>query len=290
LFTFFILITATNFCNIRFGVSQTKTDLKGVNVRVYNGDGSEYSSYVALSAMFKWMNATVRNITSDNILSGSLTDCDILAYPGGNYVSYLTSLGNEGIEIIRNFLRNGGSYFGVCGGAMFGVDGLNLIDGYFLSTNPEMPEGYYITEMNVNRESTGPDLSDEPATYHLLYWGSRYYHSENMSNINPIMTYMYNDQPGSITFGYGNGTVFLSSPHPEYEENSDRDETSVFGLLDDPDSEWDLLLKISLWLSLNSSTTPEDDWMPLIISLSIIIPATTAIGVAVFIIYRRRKK
>ncbi|MFW9951718.1 MAG: BPL-N domain-containing protein [Candidatus Thorarchaeota archaeon] len=290
LFTLFILLTATNFFNIRFGVSQTKTDLADVNVSVYNGYGMDITSYTALSEMFEWMNATVRSITSDSILTGSLNDCDILVYPGGNALYYQNSLGNEGLGIIRNFLWNGGSYFGICGGSMFGIDGLNLIDGSFLPTTPEIPGGTYIIEMNVNQESTGPDLSDEPATYHLLYWESRYYHSENMSNINPIMTYTHNDQPGMITFGYGTGTVFLSFPHPEYEENSDRDGTSAFGLYDDPCSEWDLLLKVSLWLSLNSSTTPNDDWTPLIISLSIIIPTTTVIGVVVFIISRRRKR
>ncbi|MFX0037356.1 MAG: BPL-N domain-containing protein [Candidatus Hermodarchaeota archaeon] len=290
LFTLFILFIATNVCNIKFGVSQVQTDLEGVNVSVYNGDGALQSSYIALREMFEWMNATVSSINWDNILNGSLKDCDILVYPGGNTFLYQASLGNEGIKIIRNFLRNGGSYFGICGGALFGTDGLNLIDGYFLPTTPQIPGGTYIIEMNVNQESTGPDLSGEPASYQLLYWESQYYHSEDMSNINPIMTYLHNDQPGMITFKYGTGTVFLSFPHPEYEENSDRDGTSDFDSYNDPDSEWDLLFKISLWLYLNSPTMPKDVWTPLIISISIIIPAATVIGVAVFILYRRRKR
>ncbi|MFW9879979.1 MAG: BPL-N domain-containing protein [Candidatus Thorarchaeota archaeon] len=288
-FTLFSLFIAINVFNIRFGVSQTQTDLEGVNVKVYNGDGMLQSSYVALREMFEWMNATVSSINSDQILSGGLNDCDILAYPGGSTLSYRVSLGSEGIQIIRNFLSNGGSYFGICGGALFGTNGLNLIDGEFLPTTPEIPGGTYILEMNVNQESTGPDLSDEPASYQLLYWESQYYYSENISNINPIMTYSHNDQPGMITFVYGTGTVFLSFPHPEYEENSDRDGTSYFDSYDDPDSEWDLLFKISLWLYLNSPATPKDVWTPFIISISIIIPSVIAIGVAVFIIYRRRK-
>ncbi|MFX1326932.1 MAG: BPL-N domain-containing protein [Promethearchaeota archaeon] len=290
LFTLFVLFIAFNIGNIRFGVSQIQTDLEGVNVRVYNDNGVLQNSYVALTEMFKWMNATVSTINSDNILSGSLIDCDILVYPGGNTFLYRVSLENEGIDIIRNFLWKGGSYFGICGGALFGTDGLNLIDGSFLPTTPEIPGGTYIIEMNVNQESTGPDLSDEPASYQLLYWESQYYYSEDMSIINPIMTYLHNNQPGMITFGYGTGTVFLSFPHPEYEENSDRDGTSDFDSYDDPDSEWNLLFKISLWLYLNSPTVPKDDWTPLIISVSIIIPSTIAIGIAVFIIYRRRKK
>ncbi|MFX1431851.1 MAG: BPL-N domain-containing protein [Promethearchaeota archaeon] len=284
LFTLFILFTTINTFNTRYGVSQTRNNLRGVNVAVYNGNGALESSYVALKEMFEWMDANVNSINSDNILSGTLSDCDILVFPGGDTSLYQFYLGNEGIEIIRNFLLNGGSYFGICGGALFGTDGLNLIDGSFLPTNPEIPGGIYIIEMNVNQGSTGPDLSDEPASYQLLYWSSRYYHSDNMSNINPIMIYPHNNQPGMITFRYGNGAVFLSFPHPEYEENSARDATSDFDYLDDPDSEWNLLLKISVWLYFASGVNLKD------LLISIIITATTAIVMAIFIIYQRRKR
>jgi glutamine amidotransferase-like uncharacterized protein len=283
LFTLFILFVAINIHNIRYGVSQPRNDLAGVKVAVYNGSGVLESSYDAIVAMFEWMNATVNSIDSYGILSGNLSDYDILAFPGGDTFSYRIFLGDEGIGIVRNFLRNGGSYFGICGGALFGTAGLNLIHGEFLPTNPEIPEGTYILEMNVNQKSSGPDLSDEPATYHLLYWSSRYYHSEDMSNINPIMTYQHNNQPGMITFRYGSGTVFLSFPHPEYEENSDRDGTSAFDNLDDPDSEWNLLLKISLWLYL----AYDANFMNL--GTAIIIIATTAIAMTIFIIYQRRR-
>jgi glutamine amidotransferase-like uncharacterized protein len=284
LFTLCILFVATNIQNIRYGVSKPPNDLAGVKVAVYNGSGALESSYDALVAMFEWMNATVNSIDSHAILNGNLSGYDILAFPGGNTLLYQVLLGDEGIGIVRHFLRNGGSYFGICGGALFGTDGLNLIQGEFLPTNPAMLDGSYILEMNVNRKSIGPDLSDEPATYHLLYWSSQYYHSAGMSNINPIMTYQYNNQPGMITFRYGTGTVFLSFPHPEYEENSDRDGTSAFNYLYDPDSEWNLLLKISLWLYLASGANLMDP------GTSIIIVATTAIAMTVFIIYQRRKR
>ncbi len=282
LFTLLILLVTINIFNIRYGVSQRQDDLDGVNIAVYNDSGALQSSYYALVEMFEWMNATVNGIDANGILGGGLSNYDILAFPGGNSLLFYALLGDEGLAIIRNFLRNGGSYFGICGGSSFGANELNLIDGYFLSTNPEIPSGTYILEMNVNQGSTGPDLSDEPASYQLLYWSSRYFHSEDMSNVNPIMTYIHNDQPGMITFDYGIGTVFLSFPHPEYEENSDRDGTSYFDSYDDPDSEWNLLLKITLWLY--NASTGLDFWTGLIIT------ATTATVMTIFIIYQRRKR
>lgn len=41
--------------------------------------------------------------------------------------------------------------------------------------------------------------------------------------------------------------------HPEYEENSDRDGTRDLDTYDNPDSEWELMLQISLW-QVESST------------------------------------
>jgi len=51
-----------------------------------------------------------------------------------------------------------------------------------------------------------------------------------------------------ISYRYGLGSVFLSSPHPEFEENSDRDGTDNFDGFNDTDSEWDLMLEITRWL------------------------------------------
>ena len=48
-----------------------------------------------------------------------------------------------------------------------------------------------------------------------------------------------------IAFEKANGTVFLSSIHPEFEENSNRDDTDLFDEFDDPDSEWELMFSIA---------------------------------------------
>ena len=98
-----------------------------------------------------------------------------------------------------------------------------------------------------------------------------------------------------IAAKYGSGTVFLCGPHPEYEENSDRDGISEFDHLDDPDSEWPLLLKVSLWLieaspdSPDSPTITPDPWIQIGISLAIFVPLTlVGLGVAIFLLRRRK--
>jgi hypothetical protein len=50
-----------------------------------------------------------------------------------------------------------------------------------------------------------------------------------------------------IAFGHGNGRVFLTGAHPEFEEDSDRDGADFCDHLDDRGSDWDLMKKAARW-------------------------------------------
>jgi hypothetical protein len=142
--------------------------------------------------------------------------------------------------------------------------------------------------MYVNQNSTGPDLSTEPESYQTLYWASAYFYSDDMSNVIPICTYPSNDRPGMIAFSYGEGTAFLSSPHPEYEEGDSRDGTTVYDNMDDPDSEWNLLLKVSRWLVDASSIEDSQDGIQ--ISTFLILGTASVLGlISVTYLVKSRK-
>lgn len=226
--------------------STNHVDLNGVNVAIFYGEGTLASSAVALRNMFLWMNATAEFVNGTQIREGILSTYHILVFPGGSAVLYQGELGDEGLDVIRAFVSNGGSYFGICGGSLFATNVvLGLFDGWYSSSinGSEI----CLTTMFINRNSAGPDLSAEPESYRTMYWGSAYFYGEDMSNIIPIANYTTN-QSGMIAFRYGDGTAFLSSPHPEYEEGDFRDGTSFGDYLNDPDSEWPLMLKVSCWL------------------------------------------
>ena len=229
---------------------QQPTGMEGVRVAVYNDSRVLPSSASALLNMFRWMNAEANYVNSTEIRQGVLDDYDIVAFPGGPAYGYSQFLGVTGMDAIRNFVAGGGSYFGICGGSILGTNAfLGLFDGYTSGT--VNGSGTKIIPLIVNINSTGPDLSQEPLTINTLYWDSGYFYSTNatyMSTVIPITFYTQNNQPSMIVCNYGNGTVFLSFPHPEYEEESTIDGTDYFDHYYDPDSEWDLMMKISLWL------------------------------------------
>ena len=243
----FVLTSIPDTHGVSQEISSSPSDLSGINVAVFGGLGALTSSTNALENMFLWMNASVSIVYSFQILNGTLDSYDLLAYPGGSALNYLQMLGTEGLDIIREFVRNGGSYFGICGGSLFATNfALGLFNGSY--SNPINGTDIYLTEMNVNRNSTGPDLSTEPESYLTMYWGSAYFYGDDMSNVIPICTYPSNDRPGMIAFTYGEGTAFLSSPHPEYEEGDSRDGVAQYDSMNDPDTEWNLILKVSRWL------------------------------------------
>jgi glutamine amidotransferase-like uncharacterized protein len=221
--------------------------LEGVRVAIYTDRGIDATSRIALEKMFLWMHAEVDVIESSVIRDGGLNDYDILAMPSGCWCTERCEILGEEMEIILDFISNGGSYFGIERGASYATNfRLGLFNGSYI---PDLNGAdTFLLELDVCKESLGPDLSNEPASYSLLYDASGYFEAADPTGIIPIMTYPGTELPAMIAFSYENGTVFLSSPHPEYEEGSDRDGTDIYDSLEDPDSEWDFMLKICRWL------------------------------------------
>ncbi|MFX0107426.1 MAG: hypothetical protein ACFE7R_04015, partial [Candidatus Hodarchaeota archaeon] len=196
---------------------------------------------------------------------------------------------SEGIQKVKDFVASGGSYFGICGGSHFGVYALELFNGS--CSGSINGTDTFLMDMAVNRNSTGPDLSEEPETYSVMYWGSVYFYGEGMTDAIPIMTYPDSGEAAMIAFRYELGTVFLSSPHPEYEEGDDRDGTSSFDDLSDPDTEWGLLLKVSIWLvevaGTDTTTPPPNPLSQLPVA---IIGITSALGIAAVVVLVMRRR
>ncbi len=266
------------------------TDLTGVHVAIYKGVGVMPSSHAALMRMFEWMNATVANVTASEIQNGTLDDYDILVVPGGSEGTANLDLELEGKQKIREFVEQGGSYFGICGGATFAAQYLRFYKGQ-MNVVPEPGSIMHMTTMHVNRNCSGPDLSDCPENISVMYYNSQYFIPTAGYEVHFVATYDYNNRPGMIAFKHHNGTVFLSSPHAEYEEDDDRDNTNFADDFEDSESEWDLLLRVSIWLIEASYVEPaETDTtselpvleMPLIIATIVGGVAVVLVGAVVY--------
>lgn len=249
-----------NHPNQQFKTTEYPTDLSSTKVAVFKGSELEVSveSRIALYNMFRWMNASVDYVNSSQIAEGGLLwEYDILAVPDGLAPTFEFHLGESGIEVIREWVSRGGAYFGVRAGAT-----LACSYSYFEGVNEEYDlkifngTGYgplielgemSITNISINTTAL-PSFSNEPSELQVLYRASRYFNASESQEVIPIGRYAFNNGLGMLAFHYGTGCGFISALSPEFEENSDRDGTDFRDSLDDPDSEWPLMLDICKWL------------------------------------------
>lgn len=238
-----VILTAT----ISFLPAQP-SPLEGVIVSIYMDRGISAPSRTALEHMFLWMGAEVTIIEPEDLSGGILNTTDMLVMPGGCWCEERCAiLGEEMKNTIRSYIEGGGSYFGIDGGASYATNNrLNIFHGRLIADVLGATD--FMTELEINCELTSPDLSQEPDSYEVFYEASGYFEADNMTGIHTIATYANTSLPCMIAFKYGTGTVFLSSPHPEYEEDGDRDGTDMYDLQVDPDTEWDFMLRICQWL------------------------------------------
>ncbi|MHB1390774.1 MAG: BPL-N domain-containing protein [Thermoleophilia bacterium] len=81
-------------------------------------------------------------LSAEDIRDGALTGHDMIFVPGGWASDKFAALGEKGREKIRDFVRAGGSYLGVCGGAGLALHhetGLDLLPASRMSTQERLP-------------------------------------------------------------------------------------------------------------------------------------------------------
>jgi len=256
-------------------------------VAVYSGSGAWTYDNVALPNLFEWMDCSVTTVSGYDIKSGCLDNFDVLAWPGGDYLKYW-EMGQEGKSIIQDFISGGGGYMGICAGAYYACDfmvwyadwnvqpykvegdelDLDLFPGVAHGPIDEIadwnsPEWYNMTKIKINH--THPITDSLPDYMQIFYGGGPFLIPYEDANVTILGTYDVTTQyydvttqyypsnvtapPAMVAFEYGNGRVFLTGPHPEIEEDSDRDGWPPELELSDEGSDWTLLLEAVKWLA-----------------------------------------
>ncbi|GAB1608215.1 biotin--protein ligase-like [Argonauta hians] len=98
-------------------------------VYVYSGEGcSELSLSMLLHSLKCCLDSaahSVCTISAENIRQGSwMEDSAAICFGGGYDLGFIRSLGQSGVEVIHNYVRNGGSYLGICAGSYFACDSI----------------------------------------------------------------------------------------------------------------------------------------------------------------------
>jgi hypothetical protein len=173
-------------------------------------------------------------VTAEDIRAGKLAGADVLVQPGGSGSKQAKTLEDSGLQIIRDFVKSGHGYVGICAGAYLSTNdypwSLNFINAKVLdkkhwARGPETkikihftPEGQQILGQDADVKEViyhqGPILAPSTQPDMPAYTPLAIYDTEIVSPKGGIPGVMVGAT--AIAAGtYGQGHVIAISPHPE---------------------------------------------------------------------------
>ena len=207
-------------------------DAKPIRVALFDDDGAFGKGVPNVTAQLgKTTDIKVTKVKGKEIAAGVLKDFDVVIFSGGSGSKEAEAIGEKGRENVREFVRNGGGYVGICAGAYLACSGfswgIGVIDAKTVSSKWQRgkgnvqieitPEGEKITGLAAKkldiRYANGPIIkpNDRPEIpdYEVL----AYFRTELASNGSPAGVMV--NSPAIVRGTFGKGRVISSSPHPE---------------------------------------------------------------------------
>ena len=206
-----------------------------VRVGVYADKGTGRSLKDVLSSLVEFRNLSVTKLKANDIRSGSLAAIDVLIQPGGSGGGQGRHLGKDGRTAIRKFVREGGGYIGICGGAyLASADyewSLNILDAKVVDRK-HWRRGHGMVEIGITDVGQTLLKTKEPQLT-IQYWQGPLLAPANRPDIEDyevVATFnteiAENGAPKGVMRGttaiatgtFGSGRVVCFSPHPELTE------------------------------------------------------------------------
>ena len=167
------------------------------------------------------------------VRAGALEGLDLLVMPGGNSKTEFTTLGTNGIQRMKAFIRNGGGYIGTCAGCCLLMDGEDRRARMMPWDRSGTEDVTLFPTFNVNEKGAaalgvkkgghvirfhgGPFMwptTNVIADAKMEVWGTMDAEATMKGRVDPKKR-MYG-AVGLIGGTYGKGRVFVTSGHPEY--------------------------------------------------------------------------
>jgi glutamine amidotransferase-like uncharacterized protein len=186
---------------------------KGQKVAIYAGTGAALAKDVELA--LNKLKIPYQRINEDDIKSHKLKTYSTLIIPGGYTQEYVKALAGDGFKNINEFVRNGGTYIGICAGAYIAASTVEV---------PGHPPGMGIIDIHNKRKSgmrvrnieitnpKHPIAHDCPKKMNIWYQNGPMISPGN--NVDVIAVYE-NNMAAIVVSSYGKGKVVIFSPHPE---------------------------------------------------------------------------
>ena len=208
------------------------TSQRALNVAVFSGSGSPQSSVdVVVKAVGHIEGAKATVLKGTELGTTDLKAFDVIAFPGGSGSGQSKTLGGAGLKNVREFVRGGGGYVGICAGAYLACSnfswGLGILDAGTVSSKWRRGVGIVELESTVAgpsllgkvdgrfkvRYANGPIIKPAGRADLPDYQPLTLFRTEMAENGTPVGVMV--NSPAQAISTFGKGRVFISSPHPE---------------------------------------------------------------------------
>jgi glutamine amidotransferase PdxT len=205
---------------------------KPVKVGIFDGKGAPGDGIANVINVLKTLpQAAVTRIAADQMGVIDLKQFDVVVFSGGSGSQQSKSIGEAGLKNVREFVRGGGGYCGICAGAYLACSnfswGLGILNASTVSNKWMRGRAFLDLEVTVDGK---PLLGDVPGTFKVRYNNGPVIKPGDRADIpayRPLALFRTevadNGTPAGVMINtpaqaagtFGKGRVFISSPHPE---------------------------------------------------------------------------
>ncbi|CAN5219055.1 BPL-N domain-containing protein [soil metagenome] len=210
---------------------------KKIRIAVFAGEGAAKTRGPLTKSIDKFPAFETELVTAADIRTGKLKDFKILIQPGGSGSAQAKDLGEEGRTKIKDFVKSGNGYMGICAGAYLASRSyewsLHILDAEVLD-RAHWARGTGDVEVKLTK--AGHDFFKPANDKITIYYGQGPLLARGKDDAIPdyealgeYETEIYSKggaKPGvmkgttaAARGSYGTGRVFCFSPHPEKTES-----------------------------------------------------------------------
>jgi glutamine amidotransferase-like uncharacterized protein len=198
-----------------------------IKVAVYDDKGATGKGIPSVEAILgQTADIKLTRLKGADIANGGLQGYDLVMFTGGSGSAEAAGLGEKGREEVRDFVRHGGGYVGICAGAYLACSGFEWGVGVLnaKTVSPKWRRGQ--GEVKIDGQAFGEKLTDRVIRYAngpIIKADVRKdlpdievlvtFRSELALNDTPVGVMV--NSPAMVRSTFGLGRVFTSSPHPE---------------------------------------------------------------------------
>ncbi|MFC6645217.1 BPL-N domain-containing protein [Granulicella cerasi] len=228
-----VLFALSAFTTVSMAQEAAKPETKPIRVAVYDDKGSPRTPR-DFARVFgdDTIHFQLANVTAEQIRAGALKDFDVIVQGGGGSKSQAEQLQPEGREAIREFVRNGGGYLGICAGAYLAASDkdyqLKILNARVVDRE-HWARGRGDVELGYSRVGMEQDgqTKNKPI---VMYHQGPLLAPDDAKDLPPYtMVAQFDSEvalkgaPHGVMVGttamasgqFGSGRVFVISPHPE---------------------------------------------------------------------------